>query len=42
MYERKAGVSMHRGLIKQLIYMLTMPLSIWTVTVRIKKGLQKT
>lgn len=41
MRERRAGVSMHQGLLKQLIYMMIMPLSIWTVVVRVKKGLQK-
>lgn len=41
MHERTAGVSMHTGLIKQMTYMLIMPLSIWTVVVRIKSGLQK-
>lgn len=41
MYERKNGVSMHKGLLKQLSYMLIMPLSIWTVVVRVKKSLQK-
>ena len=38
MYERRPE-SVCMGTCKQLIYMLTMPLSIWTVTVRIK-GLQ--
>lgn len=41
MHERTAGVSMHTGLIKQMTYMLIMPLSIWTVVMRIKSGLQK-
>ena len=40
MHERTAGVSMHTGLIKQMTYMLIMPLSIWTVVMRIKNGLQ--
>lgn len=42
MYERKNGESMHKGLFKQLLYMLIMPLSIRTVVVRIKKNLRKT
>ncbi|MDF2540327.1 MAG: hypothetical protein K0S47_45 [Herbinix sp.] len=41
MHERTAGVSMHTGLLKQMIYMMIMPLSIWTVVIRVKKGLQK-
>ncbi len=41
MYERTSGVSMHKGLLKQIIYMMIMPLSIWTVSIRVKKGLQK-
>lgn len=41
MYERNHGVSMHKGLLKQLTYMLIMPLSIWTVVVRIKKRMKK-
>lgn len=41
MYERVEGISMHKGLLKQLLYMLIMPLSIWTVVIRVKKGLQK-
>lgn len=41
MYERKSGISMHKGLLKQLIYMLIMPLSIWNVVIRVKKKLQK-
>jgi glycosyltransferase involved in cell wall biosynthesis len=41
MHERTAGVSMHTGLLKQLTYMMIMPLSIWTVVVRVKRGLQK-
>lgn len=41
MYERKFGASMHRGLLKQMVYMLIMPLSIWTVVTRVKKRLQK-
>ncbi len=41
MHERTAGVSMHTGLLKQMIYMMIMPLSIWTVVKRIKSGLQK-
>ncbi len=41
MHERTAGVSMHTGLFKQMIYMMIMPLSIWTVVKRIKSGLQK-
>lgn len=36
MHERTAGVSMHRGLFKQLIYMLIMPLNIMNVVLRIK------
>lgn len=38
MYERTAGVSMHSGLIKQITYMLIMPLSIWNVVVRAKRS----
>ncbi len=41
MRERTSGVSMHQGLLKQLVYMMIMPLSIWTVVIRVKKGLQK-
>lgn len=41
MHERTEGVSMHSGLLKNLIYMLIMPLSIRSVVVRIKKGLLK-
>ncbi len=41
MHERTAGVSMHTGLLKQVTYMLIMPLSIWSVVVRVKKGLQR-
>lgn len=41
MHERTAGVSMHSGLLKQLTYMMIMPLSIWTVVMRIREGLQK-
>ncbi|MDF2484407.1 MAG: hypothetical protein K0R46_575 [Herbinix sp.] len=41
MYERAAGISMHAGLIKQMTYMMIMPLSIWSVVIRIKKGLQR-
>lgn len=41
MHERLEGVSMHKGLLKQLIYMLIMPISIWNTVIRIKKGLQK-
>ena len=41
MHERTAGVSMHTGLLKQITYMLIMPLSILTVTARVKRGLQK-
>ncbi len=41
MHERTAGVSMHTGFLKQITYMMIMPLSIWSVVVRIKKGLQK-
>lgn len=41
MYERTEGESMHTGWIKQLLYMLVMPLSICSVVIRIKRGLQK-
>lgn len=41
MYERTAGISMHTGLLKQIIYMMIMPLSIWTIVIRVKRGLQK-
>lgn len=41
MYSRAHGVSMHSGIVKQLVYMMIMPLSIWTVVARVKKGLQK-
>ncbi len=41
MHERTAGVSMHSGLFKQLLYMMIMPLSILTVVTRIRKGLQR-
>lgn len=41
MHERTAGVSMHTGIFKQMIYMMIMPLSIWNVVKRVKSGLQK-
>ncbi len=41
MHERTAGVSMHTGLIKQMTYMMIMPLSIRTVVIRIKRKIQK-
>ncbi len=41
MHERTAGVSMHTGLLKQITYMMIMPLSILTVVQRVRKGLQK-
>ncbi len=41
MHERTAGVSMHTGLLKQITYMLIMPLSILTVAARVRKGIQK-
>lgn len=41
MHERAAGVSMHTGLLRQVTYMMIMPLSIWTVVIRIRRGLQK-
>jgi glycosyltransferase involved in cell wall biosynthesis len=41
MHERTAGLSMHTGLFKQMIYMMIMPLSIMTVITRIKNRIQK-
>ncbi len=41
MHERKAGSSMHTGLLRQMLYMMIMPLSILTVIKRVKSGLQK-
>ncbi|MFA5528088.1 MAG: glycosyltransferase family 2 protein [Peptostreptococcales bacterium] len=41
MHERREGTSMHTGLLKPLLYMLTMPLCIWNTIIRIKRGLQK-
>lgn len=41
MYQRTEGISMHSGLLKQLVYMMIMPLSIWNVVIRVKKGMQK-
>lgn len=41
MHERKAGVSMHTGLLKQLTYMMIMPLSILSVVSRVKRRIQK-
>jgi hypothetical protein len=41
MHERRAGVSMHAGIWKPLLYMMVLPLSIFSVIVRIKKGRQK-
>lgn len=41
MHERSAGVSMHTGLLKQMTYMMIMPLSIRSVVIRVKKGIQK-
>lgn len=37
MHERKAGVSMHSGIIKPMLYMLTMPLNIMSVFLEIRK-----
>jgi len=37
MHERKAGVSMHSGIIKPVLYMLTMPLNILSVFLSIRK-----
>lgn len=39
MHERVSGISMHSGLIKQMKYMLIMPLSILGIFFRKKKGL---
>ncbi len=41
MHEREAGVSMHAGLIRPLIYMMVMPLSMFSIYFRVKKGIQK-
>jgi glycosyltransferase involved in cell wall biosynthesis len=41
MHERKSGVSMHSGFFKPLTYMLMMPLSMFSIYVQVKKGLQK-
>jgi len=41
MHKRKAGVSMHAGFVKPMIYMMIMPLSIFSVFFRVKMGLQK-
>lgn len=41
MHERTAGISMHAGVLKQMTYMMIMPLSIWSIVNRVKKGLQK-
>lgn len=37
MHERKAGVSMHSGIIKPMLYMLTMPLNILSVFLNIRR-----
>lgn len=37
MHERKAGVSMHSGIIKPMLYMLTMPLNIMSVFLNIRR-----
>lgn len=36
MHERKAGVSMHAGILRPLIYMMVMPLSVITVYLRLR------
>jgi glycosyltransferase involved in cell wall biosynthesis len=41
MRERAAGVSMHAGILKPLIYMIIMPLSIISVYFRVRTGRQK-
>ena len=41
MHERKSGVSMHSGFFKPLAYMLMMPLSMFSIYVQVKNGLQK-
>lgn len=41
MHEREAGVSMHSGILKPLIYMMVMPISIFCVYRRDKENLQK-
>jgi glycosyltransferase involved in cell wall biosynthesis len=41
MRERAAGVSMHAGILKPLIYMIIMPLSIISVYSRVRTGRQK-
>lgn len=41
MHEREAGVSMHAGVIRPLIYMMVMPLSMFSIYFRVKKGIQK-
>ena len=40
MHARTGGVSMHSGFFKPLIYMMIMPLSMFSIYSRIKKGLQ--
>jgi glycosyltransferase involved in cell wall biosynthesis len=41
MHIRTAGTSMHSGIIKPMIYMITMPLSILAVYLRTRRGKQK-
>lgn len=41
MHARQAGVSMHSGIIKPLLYMMILPLSILSVILRIRSGRQK-
>ena len=41
MHERTAGVSMHSGILKPMIYMIIMPLSILSVYFRVRSGRQK-
>lgn len=41
MHEREAGVSMHSGILKPLIYMMIMPLSVFSIYFRVKEGIQR-
>lgn len=41
MHERTAGISMHSGIWKPLIYMMILPLNIFAVVMRIKSGKQR-
>lgn len=41
MHARETGVSMHSGFLNPLFYMMIMPLSVFSIYFRVKRGLQK-